>query len=393
MARITDVFRLNFIFWKFLGIWGKSAPSKYNMAYTALYLSASLFVYDIFLTLNLIHTPRKLETLLRETMFYFNHLVAMTKILKMFIRRKKILVIFDLLDCEEFKPSDEDSQEIMKRKNEFYYIYWRIVAVTSNLSCFMQVVGPLIKMLIWKSELGLPVCKYYFMSDEFRNKYFVIWYIYQSFGIYNQMVNNLNLDTFNCGMLWMAVGQLQILKTKFVNFKLNDIENSLDLKTRDDMQTERLRKYLTHYEIILKYCATVQDILNITIFVQLGMSSIVICVGLCGFVAMPSNTETAIFMSSYLITMTMQIFVPSWMGTQISFECGELMSAAYCCEWIPRSKLFKRSLILFVERAKTPVRITGLKIFTLSLDTFTSIMKTTYSFFTLIRQLQVDEVN
>nr|AXY83455.1 putative odorant receptor 34 [Conopomorpha sinensis] len=44
-------------------------------------------------------------------------------------------------------------------------------------------------------------------------------------------------------------------------------------------------------------------------------------------------------------------------------------------------------------RANNPVVMMGWKIFPLSLDTFTGIMKTAYSFFTLVRNVQVRDVN
>lgn len=55
------------------------------------------------------------------------------------------------------------------------------------------------------------------------------------------------------------------------------------------------------------------------------------------------------------------------------------MTAAYSSEWIPRSEPFKSSLKLFVERAKTPITITGLKMFPLSLLTFTSVRRSIIS--------------
>ncbi|KAI8431926.1 hypothetical protein MSG28_004467, partial [Choristoneura fumiferana] len=95
--------------------------------------------------------------------------------------------------------------------------------------------------------------------------------------------------------------------------------------------------------------------------------------------------ETFIFMVGYFFVMNLQVFVPSWLGTQLRFESQELMVAAYKSDWIPRSKSYRQSIKLFLERAKHPVVITGLKIFPLSLATYISVMKMAYSCFTLVR--------
>lgn len=58
---------------------------------------------------------------------------------------------------------------------------------------------------------------------------------------------------------------------------------------------------------------------------------------------------------------------------QIPLQSMELVFAAYNTEWIPRSESFKRSIRIFVERANIPIQMLGLKMFPLSLTTFTSV--------------------
>ncbi|KAI8431922.1 hypothetical protein MSG28_004467, partial [Choristoneura fumiferana] len=120
------------------------------------------------------------------------------------------------------------------------------------------------------------------------------------------------------------------------------------------------------------YCADFQEIINAIMFVQYGVGAACICVTMCGFVLPDLKIETFIFMVGYFFVMNLQVFVPSWLGTQLRFESQELMVAAYKSDWIPRSKSYRQSIKLFLERAKHPVVITGLKIFPLSLATYIS---------------------
>ncbi|KAI8431929.1 hypothetical protein MSG28_004467, partial [Choristoneura fumiferana] len=115
------------------------------------------------------------------------------------------------------------------------------------------------------------------------------------------------------------------------------------------------------------------EIINAIMFVQYGVGAACICVTMCGFVLPDLKIETFIFMVGYFFVMNLQVFVPSWLGTQLRFESQELMVAAYKSDWIPRSKSYRQSIKLFLERAKHPVVITGLKIFPLSLATYISV--------------------
>ncbi|XP_045528010.1 odorant receptor 7a-like isoform X3 [Pieris brassicae] len=98
-----------------------------------------------------------------------------------------------------------------------------------------------------------------------------------------------------------------------------------------------------------------------------------------------------LYMSPYAFVMILQIFVPAYLGTQLRYRSQDLVNAAYCSEWIARSESFKRSLKLFMLRANTPIVFSGCGLFPLTLDTFTSIMKTAYSFFTVVRNVQSAE--
>ncbi|KPJ01120.1 Putative odorant receptor 7a [Papilio xuthus] len=104
------------------------------------------------------------------------------------------------------------------------------------------------------------------------------------------------------------------------------------------------------------------------------MASGVICVILCGMLLQTSK-ESLIFMTSYLLAMTLQIFVPAYLGSILSNESEELVFAAYCAKWVPRSKEFKTSINIFLTRANRKISITALKMIPLSLDTFTWVMK------------------
>ncbi|KAI5635726.1 7tm odorant receptor domain-containing protein [Phthorimaea operculella] len=137
----------------------------------------------------------------------------------------------------------------------------------------------------------------------------------------------------------------------------------------------------------MRYCAKVQEIINLAMFVSFGVAACIICIVLCGLTLLPSSTETLVYMVFYQMVMVSEIFMPAWLGTQLTYKNQELVFAAYNSDWIPRSEKFKRSLRLFVERANMPMVLTGYKMFPIALETFLSIMKFSYSCFTLVRTM------
>ncbi|CAH1639600.1 unnamed protein product [Spodoptera littoralis] len=383
----SKMFDNSFRIAKIFGIWPGLKPSRYYKFYSFIYLFATFVCYNLLLTLNLLYTPRKIELLLREVIFYFTEITVATKILTILFMRDKIIQALNFIDCDEFVGDYENKKGILYKTNMGFRLGWRSYLVLSNIAYSSQVIVPIFLDILRETKSELPICKYYFLSDEDRESHFLFWFIYQSFGMYGHMMYNVNIDSIIAGLLLIAIAQLKLLGNNLTNLKLSNEESKLPKDSQDKIQIKRFHKLLRHYEVILNYCDTVQDTLNVTLFFQFGVASIIICVVMCGLL-LPSSTETKVFLVMYLFTMTLQIFVPGFLGTQLTYGSEGLVTAAYNSEWIPRSESFKSSLKLFRERAARPVVISGLKMFPLSLITFTSIMKTAYSFFTLIRNVQ-----
>ncbi|XP_013175754.1 PREDICTED: odorant receptor 43b-like [Papilio xuthus] len=384
MPRISRCFKLNFIFLNVFGIWPVNNNGTCYKYYSISFVFISLFVYNLLLTLNLIYAPRKLEILIREVVFYFTEIAVTGKVLMILTKRSDILNVLKILDCKAFQGHGDMSRIIIKRHIAKYKIYWKIYALISNFAYWSQILLPVALHFVFNTTLNLPICKYYFLNVQFIKKYFIYLFIYQSVWMYGHMTYNINIDTLIAGFVIMAITQLRVLNYEFKHFNLS-MKNSRN-STRNTELLE-LKRYLKHYDTILSYCSKIQEILSVSLFVQFGMASGIICVILCGMLLQTSK-ESLIFMTSYLLAMTLQIFVPAYLGSILSNESEELVFAAYCAKWVPRSKEFKTSINIFLTRANRKISITALKMIPLSLDTFTWIMKTAYSFLTVIRNIQ-----
>ncbi|XP_068626694.1 odorant receptor 10-like [Battus philenor] len=382
--RVSRSFKLNFVFLNIFGIWPGNETRTYYKYYSAVFIFVSLFMYNVLLTLNLFYTPPRIGTVIREVVFYFTELAVTGKVIMILMERKKIVKVLSLLDCEYFQGENEHSREIIKDHIDKYSIYWKVYATLSNFAYFSQIFLPVISHFIFNTTLDLPICKYYFLSDQFIQRYFFYLFTYQTIWMYGHMTYNVNIDTLIAGLIFMAIAQLRVLNYNFKKFSTSVKKTDNNSK---DMEMLKLNRYLMHYNTILSYCSEIQQILSISLFVQFGMASAVICVILFGLL-LPTSIESLIFMISYFFAMVLQILVPAYLGSLLGIESQELVFAGYCCEWVPRSKEFKSSIKLFLTRANKNILITGLKVFPLSLDTFVWIMKTAYSLLALIRNVQ-----
>nr|AXY83391.1 putative odorant receptor 23 [Conopomorpha sinensis] len=387
--RQSESFNNNLLCLTIFGIWSRERWPKTYKFYSFVYLNITLVLFNLLLTWNLFATPRNIESLISEVIFYFTEVAVTAKVLMVFTMKQKIIEAFEILDSEHFSGDTIEQKAFVQTYSRYYKKFWKYYALYSNFTYCSLVVLLIVGNLAFGMQMQLPACKYYFMTDKSREDRFVFLYLYQSLSLYGHMMYNVNVDSMICGFMLYAICQFKLL-----NMKLGDIKTTREMKSKND-DTEavflsRLRNFLVHYDTLLSYCERIQNITCITTFVMFAAAAAIICVVLCGLLILELTAETFLFMVSYLIAMVLQIFVPALLGTLLSYESVNLVTAAYNTEWIPRSESFKRNLNLFVLRANKPVVLIGWKLFPLSLDTFTSIMKTAYSLFTLVRNVQQD---
>lgn len=248
----SDIFKNNLICWKIFGLWPGRSQNKYYKYFSFLYLLITLFIYNILLTLNLAYTPRTIEFIIREVIFYFTEIAVTSKVLMIVIMRDKIIEAFNLMDSEEMDKDDEKSKQIIDQNYASYQTFFKLYAILSNLAYSSQVFIPIFLYFIFKSNMELPICKYYFLTDEIRESYFVLLFIYQSFGMYGHMMYNVSVDSFIAGLLLVAIAQCRIINDKLFNIKFTNDETKLKTEIHEQIQMDRLKKCLRRYDFFLK---------------------------------------------------------------------------------------------------------------------------------------------
>nr|WCC57364.1 odorant receptor 29 [Papilio dardanus] len=386
MAAMSECFSNNILAWKIFGIWSGSNPKKYYKYFSFIFLNLTLTVFNLFQTINLFYTFNHIDNLLHEIIYFFTEITVVAKAAMILLWKKEIIVAFTILDSNYFKGTDKKSIQIIQKDVSTYKKIFKFYFCFCNLSYILAIVPGFVDYFLGNNT-EFPISGYDFFGYEIRKKYFMHLYLYQSFCIYVHMVYNISIDSLITGFIFLIITQLKILKYKLKQLKFKNRELKRRNAIEENYQSiNNLNHCLKHFDVILRYRSIVQEITSVTIFVVFGMASAIICVTLCGLNL--DSLNTILFLFTYLTAMVLIIFVPSWLGTQLMYESQELVSAAYSSDWMNSSKEFKRSIIIFMERTKTPMCVVGMKMFLLSLNTFITIMKTAYSLFTLINRFR-----
>lgn len=249
----SDAFKTTLFIWKIFGLWSDKSSNKYFRLYSCLFTTLTSVSYLFFYTLNLIYTPRTVEIFTTQAVYYFSSLSMFIKIVVVLTKKQEIIHTFETMDCKEFQGNGDKTNEYVIQFKTGYIKYFRAYAAYCSVTgYFYFICVPLLNYYLSHEELKLPVCEYYFLTDESHDKYFFYWYAFQSIGLVSSIINNVTSHTFLCGLISMAITQFKILNWNIANIRLADGDINKNMEEKERVYLNKLYECLKHYETILK---------------------------------------------------------------------------------------------------------------------------------------------
>ncbi|CAD6210967.1 GSCOCT00010941001.3-RA-CDS, partial [Cotesia congregata] len=166
----------------------------------------------------------------------------------------------------------------------------------------------------------------------------------------------------------------------FVFFKLNN-EDVNKINTFD----WRLKQCIMHHQKIVKMTTILNDCFSFCVVIQIMASTILICLN--GFQILLANDDTHLFLRRIMaiFTVLLQLFFWCWYGNSMSTVADALTYNQWMCGW---ENEFKRGVSNSVTTSMVlslrSLELRAMGLVPLSLQTFVSAMKTSYSVLILL---------
>ncbi|XP_019700847.1 odorant receptor 4-like [Harpegnathos saltator] len=124
-----------------------------------------------------------------------------------------------------------------------------------------------------------------------------------------------------------------------------------------------------------------------TIAMQFVVSTMVVCSNLY------QMTKTISFSAIlplllYMSCMLTQIFIYCWYGNEVKIKSTQLLYSIFAMDWLALDRNFKKSLLIIMNRAMIPIEFTSAYVLSMNIDSFVGILKTSYSAYNLLKQVQ-----
>ncbi|XP_025155332.1 uncharacterized protein LOC105189252 [Harpegnathos saltator] len=240
------------------------------------------------------------------------------------------------------------------------------------------------------------------LEFPYHSPYYEVTYTIQSLSTIHSGICTFCFDNFVSTFNIHAAAQLKILAHKVEIVAESCVEGATSDKSSQSeaeivaLTFERLQDCVRQHYTLIQYLHNMQHVFAIILLGQLLLSSVVICFGGFQFLATDVAIRKCIF-AFHFVGGLIQLLIYTWTCNDIIVQSAAISDAAYNSKWylLPGSgpgMALRKGLIMIMIRARRPCTLTAGHFAVMSLDTFTGILSTAMSYFTLLRQMSEEGI-
>ncbi|XP_003249268.2 odorant receptor 13a [Apis mellifera] len=240
------------------------------------------------------------------------------------------------------------------------------------------------RMLPFNMWINLPLSK---------TPYYEIMFLIQAMCVYYIGVASFCFDNIFCIMAVHLAGQFRILQYRLT--KLYDVE-CIEMHKKDSILAnrvpkfyEKFRKCVQHHQALIDFYQNLENVYTRIAFGEMLVYSILICLfGYQVLVATASFARRSIFV--FLLNgSTFLLFMVTYSCNGVIEHSDNVAIGAYSALWtiVPMDKfgrMLRKDLIMVITRSRRVCCLTANGFFPVSLESYTKILSTALSYFTLL---------
>lgn len=266
-------------------------------------------------------------------------------------------------------PYGVKQHEECKKQSNFYFkifaTYYLSVVLLAGLT------------ILTFTEKRLQYPAYFPFDWKSNNSVYAMLAIYQYFGWLIVVGCNCTFDTYPPLLIFLLQKYLDILSNRISSIGYDEDADAHQL----------LKESIEDHKLLNEYFNLLDETISFGMF---GMF-IVVTINLVSTVLLTIYFCDHIAQKVYFLVLfggyTMEIILACYYGTQYTATNDDLKTAIYKCNWIEQSKAFKMDMLIFVENSLRSKEFIAGGIVPISLISFMSIMKSSYSTFTVLNQM------
>uniref|UniRef100_A0A0K8TU94 Odorant receptor n=1 Tax=Epiphyas postvittana TaxID=65032 RepID=A0A0K8TU94_EPIPO len=275
---------------------------------------------------------------------------------------------------------EEDYQEIYdyfikqgKLGQSFYLFIPSLLSFMFPIYSGIAMIGGSLKNDDFKKYMIHEMDLKYVEDKQYESPYFELIYAYYTTPCFVILPNYVGFD----GSFCIVTSHLR-LKLKLV---AHGVQKAFEDSTSTTELKERLKICIKDHQEALNYHVLIQNMYGGWLFAVFILTTFLISCNLYQIYLVGVDPKYTLF----ALTGVFHMYMPCHFASCLIALGEEVCTDLYCVKWEAWSDpAITKLLIFMMARAQKKVLLTGLNLVTFNMDTFVSLMQTSYSFFTLI---------
>nr|ALR72560.1 odorant receptor OR15 [Colaphellus bowringi] len=374
-----EFYNTDFKLLKFFGIWiPDSSNSKFHKIYFIVINFVFCAIFNLAQVSNLLHEINNLKNL--AACGYVVAIACMANVRSYYFlkNREEFLYLIRSLNDSHFQPESEDQICSAKKSLRFYSKVKMIVSILCTITVFISMSTP---VFYKKNELNLPFASWY-PFDVSSYPIYQIAYVHQCISVIYVTSINTYVDIIMAGFNTFIGIQCDLLCSRLYNI-------SKDHSSEENETT--LLDCIRHHKLIVRFANNTEILFNRIYLGQFIACTSALCMALFLLTLHQESRFESSFLVFYLTAIFSLLFIPCWFSSEMQGKSENIPEAAYSCNWVTASKLFKKDLIFFILRAQKPLKFYAVGFFQISVETFVLIVRSSFSYYTVLNNMIMKE--
>ncbi|CAL7937529.1 unnamed protein product [Xylocopa violacea] len=293
---------------------------------------------------------------------------------------------------------DEYEKQVVmdcKRKCAFF-VCLLIFSTKGTIICY--IINPLMAN-IGKNESDRILPFDMWIDSLSLSPYYEVTFVLQVLSLYHIGLSYFCFDNFLCIMNLHAASQFRILQYRMA--RTPDMMDKVEREKGQKLTTSSssfakksyaiFKEHIRQHQVLIAYCDKLEEIFNLIALGQVLTFSLLICLDGYQVLTPEFPTRRRLIFTFHLTGALCQLLMFTYSCDCIVRESTSVALAAYSGPWplLPMTKsgrMVRKDLTLVIIRSGVPCRLTARGFFIVSLETYTRVLSTAVSYFTLLNQ-------
>ncbi|KAF7991118.1 hypothetical protein HCN44_002680 [Aphidius gifuensis] len=289
------------------------------------------------------------------------------------IHQKNLTILINIMKIDWLTSSNEDRNLLNEKCSFTFHLAHRFIITVFITIGFFMTVPPFEIIFLGSEDRVLPFRGYYFKN---QTTHYLFPYIYAF---------NILSGAFLGGSAIAAATTLNLILVMHAAAKFSLVRKCLE--TLDQKQKNFLAisiDCIKKHQEAIDFANRLEDTINILAFGQFLVSSGIVCIAGFQIVAMKEDRGRLMKYISFLLSATFGLFLFSYSGDVLITESEDVGNSCFNSDWVGANDKYKRNIKILMIRSTKPCKITAGKFYDMSLQSFSNLLSTSFSYFTVL---------